>query len=82
MKTVRSEQRQARGRAVGGSVISESVPAVVGASYLLRSILFNRSDKLVVLRIEKQTEDGSLIILWKILRVFDPPTAGGPDPVE
>jgi len=50
-----------------------TVPAVVGHTYLLRSIDFRRSDVLVALQVYRKDTDGSLIVFWKKLKTFDAP---------
>jgi hypothetical protein len=40
----------------------------------LRAITFDRADVLVALKIHRKDADGSLIVFWKMLEVFDVPT--------
>ncbi|MFY9572584.1 MAG: hypothetical protein WAV20_14385 [Blastocatellia bacterium] len=42
-------------------------------SYLLRSVVYGFSDLLVVFRIVTQDDDGSVVIVWKILKKFPVP---------
>jgi hypothetical protein len=49
------------------------VKAEVGATYLLRSINFERSDVLVALKVVRQDTDGSVIIAWKLLQKYPVP---------
>ncbi|MEJ7623270.1 MAG: hypothetical protein WKF34_04710 [Pyrinomonadaceae bacterium] len=53
-----------------GFTYRRDVPAIVGHSYLLRSINFRHSDLVVALRIQNQDDDGSLVIFWKLVRSF------------
>ena len=67
---VRIEQRKAADYE-GGSVRYKSrISAVVGHAYLLRSIIFDRSDIFVAFKIVREDADGSLIIFWKTLETF------------
>ncbi|HEV7644884.1 MAG TPA: hypothetical protein VGO50_13140 [Pyrinomonadaceae bacterium] len=59
--------------AADGFTYQRTVPAIVGHSYILRSINFNRSDILVALRIYRQDTDGSLIVFWRKLKTFEVP---------
>ena len=77
---VRRAQRDARNRVVENVSIAERAAAVPGNSYLLRSINFDTSDLLVALRAERLTSDGSIVVVWKILKTFDTPVASGPEP--
>jgi hypothetical protein len=58
---------------VDGVVYRQLVPALVGHTYLLRSIVYNRSDVVVAFRIVSRNDDGGLTIAWKILKEFRPP---------
>lgn len=49
------------------------LPVVVGHSYILRSINFDRSDILVALKVYRQDTDGSMIVFWKKLKTFEKP---------
>jgi hypothetical protein len=55
-------------------------PAVAGVTYLLRSIVPDRSDTLTAVRVVKVFEDGSVILLWRGLRSWLPPKTR-PDPI-
>ena len=61
-----------RGVKIDGAVYGREAPAQVNHTYLLRSIVYNRSDVLVALRIVGKSEDGGLTIAWKILKEFTP----------
>ena len=61
------------GITVDGVKYSSRVKAEVGMTYTLRSIDYGRSDWLVALKVVRQDSDGSLIIVWKILKKFPKP---------
>ena len=70
----RSEARRfGQGVTIGGAVYEERVPAKVDTTYLLRSINYIASDVLVALRIVRQDTDGSVIIVWKLLKKYPTP---------
>lgn len=56
-----------------GFKYKRTVPAVVGHSYILRSINFRESDVMVALKVHRQDSDGSLIVFWKKLETFETP---------
>ncbi len=53
-----------------GLTYKSIVPALVERSYIVRSIDYGISDTLVAFRVVRQDMDGSLIILWKMLKKF------------
>ncbi len=57
----------------GWYVYRERVPAVVGHTYVLRSVEYERSDLLVAFRVLRRDENGDLILLWKMLKRFPVP---------
>lgn len=70
----RVEQRRFRdGTTIGGLAYKASVPAEVGAVYMLRSVDYDRSDLLVAFRIVRKDTDGSVIIAWKLLKKYPKP---------
>ena len=74
------EQYQ-RGRAgfdVNGFTYKSSQPLKTKNTYLLRSIVYDRSDVLVAFRLLREDIDGSAIILWKILKRFPVPSLARP----
>ena len=79
MKTIREHQRAARGLAIGEITLTQTVPVVAGSGYLLRSIEIDRGDALIGFQVVETSSDGSVTIVWKILKVFDVPTSKGPD---
>lgn len=46
---------------------------MLGNTYLLRSVNYDRSDVLISFRVVRRDSDGSLILLWKMLRQFPGP---------
>jgi hypothetical protein len=59
------------------------VPAVVGHTYILRSVSYRMSDVLVVFRVVRRDEQsGDAILLWKLLKRFHTPQLAPPPPTE
>ena len=70
----RVEQRRFQaGTVIDGVTYKDRVPVEVGATYVLRSIDFGRSDVLVAFRVVRQDTDGSLIIAWRMLEKYPTP---------
>ena len=67
-------QRFHDGVTMNGSVYKVSLPVKVNSTYLLRSISYGRSDLLIGFRITRQENDGSISILWKLLKQYWRPT--------
>ncbi|MEW6130780.1 MAG: hypothetical protein AB1757_27370 [Acidobacteriota bacterium] len=61
------------GIAVQGFNYSRYVGARVNRTYVLRSIDYHQSDVLVAFRVIRQDADGSLTIIWKMLKDFPTP---------
>ncbi|MCA1623301.1 MAG: hypothetical protein LC768_07215, partial [Acidobacteria bacterium] len=59
---VRVEQRKSWNYEVDGISYKSNIPAVVGHSYVLRAISFDRADILVAFKVQRKDADGSLII--------------------
>lgn len=70
---IRAEQRRSYSYETEGIVYKSRLPAIVGHTYVLRSIGFSRSDMLIALRIVRKDSDGSLIIFWRPLVTFAKP---------
>jgi hypothetical protein len=51
-----------------------NLPAIVGHTYVLRAISFERADALVAFTIDRKDSDGSLIIFWKMIQQFEKTT--------
>lgn len=58
------------GAIIDGLRYTSSLPAIEHTTYLLRSIVYDRTDVLVVLRVVRKDTDGSLIIAWKLLKNY------------
>lgn len=70
----RGQQRRAgEGFKDGERSYSNRMPAVVNNTYALRSISYDRSDVLVAFRVVRSDDDGSAVLLWKLLRTFPKP---------
>lgn len=73
---IRAQWRQSsNGHKLGEFVGLHSVPAKEATSYVLRSLNYDQWDVLVAFRVARQDTDGSLILLWKLLKTFPKPTA-------
>lgn len=57
-----------------GIVYKRTVAAVPGITYVVRSVDFDSSDVLVGFRVVRKDGDGSLILLWRMLRQYPGPT--------
>jgi hypothetical protein len=66
-------QKVGYGMDVSGVVFKSRLPAKVSNTYLLRSISYDRSDIAVAFRITRKDTDGSLIIIYKVLKNFPVP---------
>ena len=66
-------QRSGVGFQENGFFYRYAVTANVNTTYALRSVGYGDSDTLVVFRVTRQDSDGSLIILWKLLKRFATP---------
>jgi hypothetical protein len=71
---VRAEARKLwKGIELSGFNFTSRVPAKVSNTYLLRSISMEDSDTLTVFRVTRKDTDGSLILVYKVLKVFPTP---------
>ncbi len=70
---VRIEQQRTRNYETAGISYKNAVPAVVGHSYVFRTISFGDADVLVAFNIHRKDADGSLIIFWKLLENYEKP---------
>jgi hypothetical protein len=57
----------------GEWVYKSRLPAEAGRTYALRSINYNTSDVLVAFRVVRKDDDGSMVLLWKLLKKFPKP---------
>jgi hypothetical protein len=58
---------------LNGTSYTRRLRSEVSHTYLLRSIVYGRSDVLVAFQVARQDEDGSVIIAWKLLKEFSTP---------
>lgn len=71
---VREQQRLSRsGVMINGLMYAGTVPALVNTTYVLRSISYRNSDVLVAVRVVRQDADGTMSLLWKMLKKFPTP---------
>jgi hypothetical protein len=69
----RCERRRfVMGETIDGQSYRNSLPVEIGASYLVRSIVYGHYDILVAFQVTRRAEDGSIIIAWKLLKEFAP----------
>lgn len=61
------------GISIDGQTYKTRLPIQVHATYLLRSINYDKSDVLVAFRVVREDTDKSLIIAWKLLKGFSTP---------
>lgn len=70
----RVEQRRfSTGITVDGFNYKNRLPVAVNTTYLLRSIYYSESDVLVAFRVVRKDTDGSVTILWKLLKKYSKP---------
>jgi hypothetical protein len=70
----RSEYRRfSTGETIGGVPYRTRLPVEVKATYLLRSIDYDRADVLVAFRVVRKDIDRSVIIVWKLLKKYPKP---------
>ena len=65
---------EVNGQQVGEWYYARRLPAVVGHTYALRSINYDSSDVLVAFRVLQKDDNGSIVLLWKMLKKFATPT--------
>jgi hypothetical protein len=70
---IRIEQRNSPVKESNGIKFQRRLAAVVGHTYILRSISFSQADVLVAFFVLRKDEDGSVIILWKKIKDFEKP---------
>lgn len=54
-----------------GHLYKNRLPIQTGGSYLLRSIIYDKYDVLVAFQVVRQEADGSVTIIWKLLKKFN-----------
>lgn len=67
------QRRTGTGFEADGFMYRSFLPAMLNTSYAVRSINYLVSDVLVVFRVTRQDADGSLTLVWKILKTFPVP---------
>ncbi|MBO0857619.1 MAG: hypothetical protein J2P21_04025 [Chloracidobacterium sp.] len=71
---IRAQQRQCdAGMQAGEFSYRSSLAPIVGHTYGLRSVSYDRSDTLVALQVVRQDDDGSVILVWKLMKKFAAP---------
>ena len=74
IKQAKSERERFKGGVtLAGYELQTQVPVHENKTYALRSIAYGRSDLLVAVRVVKQNEDGTVLLLWKRLDKFSAP---------
>ena len=58
----------------GGVSYVRTLPAAPGRTYAMRSIVYGESDVLVAFRVVRKDDDGSFVLLWKILQKYPTPS--------
>lgn len=61
------------GHQAGPWTYRSSLPAVAGHTYALRSISYRESDVLVAFSVVRKDADGSVVLLWKLLKSYPKP---------
>lgn len=67
------QNRSGVGFDANGFTYKSRMPMKKKNSYLVRSVSYHNSDLLVAFRVVSQDTDGSVVILWKILKRFPAP---------
>ena len=62
---------------VGSFTYQSSIPVKLDTTCVVRSVLYNKSDLVIAFRVVRQDGDGSLHLLWKLLKSFPPPALKG-----
>jgi uncharacterized protein with PIN domain len=62
------------GHTAGQWTYRSRLPAVASNTYALRSINYGGSDLLVAFRVARKDDDGSAVLLWKLLQKYPTPT--------
>jgi hypothetical protein len=70
-------RRFQNGVTIDGVLYRSKLPVQVGTTYLLRSIVYRKSDVLVAFRVVRKDTDGSVIIAWKVLKEYRVPQLAG-----
>lgn len=62
------KSRMIEGTTLEGLDLKNRLPVTVNATYLLRSIVYGRSDVLVAFKVVRRDSDDSIVIAWKMLK--------------
>jgi hypothetical protein len=74
------EARKAQRQFGGGGAQSgqwtykDRLPVAVGSTYVLRSVNYDTSDVLVAFHVVRKDSDGSVVLLWKLLKKYPKPS--------
>lgn len=64
------QRRTGAGFEVDGQRYTNRLPVAVNNTYVFRSIDYSTSDTLVAFRVLRKDEDGSVVLLWKVMKTF------------
>lgn len=67
------QQMGSEGHKDGKWAYQKRLPVVLDNTYALRSINYRTSDVLVAFRVVRKDFDGSVVLLWKVLKEFSKP---------
>jgi hypothetical protein len=71
---VRTEQRRfAQGSEIEGVQARRTLPVKLNSTYLMRSMTFREADVLVAFKVVRLDSDGSVTLLWKLLKKYKAP---------
>ncbi|HEX3558784.1 MAG TPA: hypothetical protein VHU19_06255 [Pyrinomonadaceae bacterium] len=74
-KGAREQQRRAgAGFREGERMYIDRLTEVADRTYALRSVNYETSDVLVAFRVVREDDDGSVVLLWKLLKKYPKPT--------
>ena len=74
------EARKAQRQFAGGGArdgqwtYKDRLPVVAGSTYVLRSVNYDTSDVLVAFRVVRKDSDGSVVLVWKLLKKYPKPS--------
>jgi len=66
-------RRFGTGTTMDGLSVKSSLPVEINTTYVLRSINYSESDVLVALRVIGKDKDGSVTLLWRLLKKYPKP---------
>ena len=66
-------RRFGQGTEIEGISVKSRLPVKVHSTYLLRSVDYRDSDVLVAFNVVRKDSDGSVVILWKLLKKYPTP---------